>query len=362
LSTSEFSPSGGSVTLDQLIALNDEMVALVRAGVPLERGLIEAGRDLRGRLGEIATDLGTRLGQGERLPEAMARADRAMPEVYRAVVEAGVRSGRLAQALEGMASIARNYADARQAVGMAMLYPLIVLLLAYSLALCFVLVIAPRFVVGFDSLGLAPIGPLVALARMGDSAAYWAPVPPILLGLLALRWAWTGRSIVLDEGGLGTVMNKIPLIGSMISYFRASNFATLLALLIDHRLPLADSIELAGAASGDRAFRTATGAFARSIRSGDGISSVSPGSVKSFPPLLAWSLTEGRGQAELATALRHLAESYRKKAESRAILLRSALPTVLLLAIGAVAVVLYGLLLFIPLTTLWDELSLPVNQ
>ena len=51
MSTSELRPSGGPVTLDQLIALNDEMAALVRAGVPLERGLIEAGRDLRLALG-----------------------------------------------------------------------------------------------------------------------------------------------------------------------------------------------------------------------------------------------------------------------------------------------------------------------
>ena len=154
MSMSESRSSGGSVTLDQLIALSDEMAALVRAGVPLERGLIEAGREIRGRLGEIANDLGTRLSQGERLPEALVQSDRAMPDVYRAVVEAGVRSGRLSQALEGMAAIARNYADARRAVGLAMLYPLIVLALAYALALLFILLIAPRFVTAFETLGL----------------------------------------------------------------------------------------------------------------------------------------------------------------------------------------------------------------
>ena len=47
----------GSITIDQLLALNEEIAALVRAGVPLERGLVVAGRDLRGRLGRIATAL-----------------------------------------------------------------------------------------------------------------------------------------------------------------------------------------------------------------------------------------------------------------------------------------------------------------
>ena len=34
------------VTLDQLIALNDEIAALARAGVPLDQGLLHLGRDL----------------------------------------------------------------------------------------------------------------------------------------------------------------------------------------------------------------------------------------------------------------------------------------------------------------------------
>ena len=33
----------GSITIEQLIALNEEITALVRAGVPLERGLVVAG-------------------------------------------------------------------------------------------------------------------------------------------------------------------------------------------------------------------------------------------------------------------------------------------------------------------------------
>ena len=118
--------------------------------MPLERGLIEAGQDLGGRLGEVSGRLGERLSEGMGLPEALSATGSGMPEVYRAVVEAGVRSGRLSKALEGMAAIARGYADARRALGMALLYPLIVLGLAYSLALLFVLQIAPRFVSAFD--------------------------------------------------------------------------------------------------------------------------------------------------------------------------------------------------------------------
>jgi hypothetical protein len=49
-----------AISLDERIALNDEISALAWAGVPFERGL--AG-DLPGRLGDITDGLAKRLGR-----------------------------------------------------------------------------------------------------------------------------------------------------------------------------------------------------------------------------------------------------------------------------------------------------------
>ena len=67
------SPSSKPViTLDQLVALNDEIAALVRAGVPLDRGLRSLGEDLPGRLGRFARQLSERIARGESLTDALA--------------------------------------------------------------------------------------------------------------------------------------------------------------------------------------------------------------------------------------------------------------------------------------------------
>src|SRR3954470_23074472 len=99
------------ISLDQLIALNDEIAALARAGIPLERGLLQAGTDLPGRLGAIARVLGARLGRGEGLTQALEAEREQIPPVYRAVVQAGLRAGRLPTALEGLASFLRGLAE-----------------------------------------------------------------------------------------------------------------------------------------------------------------------------------------------------------------------------------------------------------
>ena len=54
-------PAARTVTLDELIALNDEIAALVRVGVPLELGLRQLGGDLPARMGRLAKDLAQRM-------------------------------------------------------------------------------------------------------------------------------------------------------------------------------------------------------------------------------------------------------------------------------------------------------------
>ncbi len=61
------------MTLDDLIALNDEIVALSRANSPVGEGLVQAGRDLPHRLGDIAVRVGNRLQAGESLEGAPAQ-------------------------------------------------------------------------------------------------------------------------------------------------------------------------------------------------------------------------------------------------------------------------------------------------
>lgn len=358
MSTSETGPRG-AVTLDQFIALNDELAALVRAGIPLERGLIEAGRDLRGRLGSVTGEVGRKMAEGMRLPEALAASGGGMPGVYGAVVEAGVRSGRLSEALEGMATIARGYAEARRAIGLALAYPLIVLTLAYGLTVLFVTQFVPRMIVAFQNLGVDAGPGLRFLARADDLAIYWVPVPPLIVAALGVRWIWSGRSMVLDTAGSGPWLNRVPMIGSMIRLFRAGNFASLLALLIEHRVPLDEAVKLAGDASGDPSLKAAAGAYAEAIGRGDGSE---PGPIGAFPPLLAWMLRAGRRQGDLPRALGHLAESYRTRARGQAETLRMALPSTCLLVIGVGAVLAYALIVFLPMLRLWEGLALPVNR
>src|SRR5262249_763220 len=88
------------LSLDQLAALSEEIAALARAGVPLDRGLTELGRDIPGRLGHVTREMGQRLSEGQVIEQVVAGLGSALPPAYRSVLIAGVRAGRLPIALQ----------------------------------------------------------------------------------------------------------------------------------------------------------------------------------------------------------------------------------------------------------------------
>ena len=348
-------PAGGAFSLEDLIALNDEISALTRAGMPLEGGLLAVGAEGSGRLSEISRSLGERMAKGEGLSQALAAEGGRLPRVYRATVEAGLRAGRLPAALEGLAGFARAYAETRAAIGLAFLYPLYVLILAYGLFVLFAAGVAPRFVAAFSSLRLPAARPLLWLARLGDSAIYWAPWPPIVLMALLISWSRTGGAAAFQPGRMG-LLRWVPWMGGMLAQGRAGGFAGLLAVLVEHRVPLDEGIELAAEASGDATLAREGKAVAEALRRGD---SLSDGlrDARAFPPSLRWLMLAGLARGALAPALRHAAETYRRRALDRAESIRLLLPTVLLFAIGASATLVYGLTLFVPLSEMLVDLA-----
>ena len=362
MSTTEPSAAGPSLSVEQLVAFNDELEALVRAGIPLERGLLAAGADYRGRLGRAIRDLGQRLAAGERLPEAMARSSAALPEVYRAIVEAGLRTGRLADALQGLSRIGQAMVEARRTIVLACFYPGLVLVMAYSLFLFFVVVLFPRFTAASASLRIDESWFVTVLERAGHSVALWGPIAPLALVGLIVAWSLAGRSRALDGGnGLNRLMARFPWVGRIIANYRAADFTDLLAHLIEHDVPLDQAVVLAGNATGDRSFRAGVARFGADLAAGSPSSSTPTRSADGLPPLVVWMIGSGHRQGALASGLRHLATAYRRKAERQADAFRVILPGLLLVVIGSGAVLAYGLLLFIPLRQLWSGLANPLN-
>ncbi len=349
--------SPGSITIEQLLALNEEIRALVRAGVPLERGLLMAARELRGRLGRITSVLAGRLARGESLVEALESERQVLPPLYRAVVEAGARSGQLPVALEGLARYVRGYSEARAAIGLALWYPLIVLILGYGLLIGLLTLAVPRFLSSFESLFLTIPAPLRWLGWLGETVGYWWAVGPIALVILAIAWVRSGRAALFQSSAWGW-LRLFPWMSSILANYEAANFAELLALLLEHQVTFPKALVLAAESTGNARLTRGASALADAISRGEpAAGALASIDRHAFLPMLRWVLATGPEQGSLSGALRNLGGHYRKRGKYQAEKLAIFLPTVLMIAIGASATMFYALALFLPVVNLLSQLS-----
>lgn len=346
------------MNLEELAALNDEISALVRAGVPLDEGLEIGAREWSGATGRRGAELGERLARGESLEQVLADPTWSVPPAYLAVVAAGQRSGRLAAALEGVAQSARLVLETRRVAASVLLYPVILAALAYGLLLLTMHLAS--------SLAFTPVGSLdgpttpwqTGLRRAVDTMPYWSWLPPLLFATL-FYW-WWNRSL----GRLGRVGRT--LVGRR-SKFRWSaspalvqqlgdyaTFAEVLALLVEHGVPLTESLPLAGRAANDREVQATCLRIAERLNRGE----VAQPENSSSPGLwFEWLIV---GQVpDLARHLRATAASYRSDALYASRWLNQSTPLLFMVGIAIISVGCYLALLFVPYTDLLRELSRP---
>ena len=334
------------MTLDDLVALNDEIAALVRAGVPLEAALAEVGGDLPGRLGRIAAVLAERTARGESLAQAIADESGQLPPAYRAVVEAGLRSGRLSAALESLARPARRLAEARRLVAAGILYPLIVFLVAWGAFVLFTLKIAGSLLAMFKDFHVPGQSLMATLVRWGHSAAWWGPVVPVVVVALAgVWWFYSSRAGLVEPRAAGWFLGWLPWTGRMLRQSRVASFADVLALLIESRVPLPESIVLAADTVGGARLVESAHRIAAALQRGEPLASTQLKGT-GLPPLAAWLLIAGEKRGTLLPALRHTAETYRQRARYLGEKARVFLPLLLTLVIGGGAVAVYAALVF----------------
>jgi general secretion pathway protein F len=325
------------VALDDLIALTEEMSALVRAGVPLETGLAHVASDLAHRRGKIAAEIAQRMHAGESLIRILKSSPDSFPPAYTAVVEAGIRSGRLPAALEGLASTSRRAAELRRLTRAAIIYPLVIAFLAFGLFVASALWFQPQITQMYQSMH-APLSRInLALAEAGRYAYLWAPwIPLFALLIIGFWWYRSTRAATINLG-----LVRITPAGRLMHYGRLATFSDMLALLIDSGAGLAQSVVLAADASGDQELRQVARQYAEDLENG-ALGKVPRDKLHALPPLLTWLLAGGGNQSALAHSLRSTAGAYRRRAVRLDEWFRLYLPIILTVAIGGTAVVLYA--------------------
>ncbi|MGZ0169691.1 MAG: type II secretion system F family protein [Planctomycetales bacterium] len=351
-----------AIRLEDLLAFNDEVSALIRAGVPLDLGLRQYGASASGRLGQFSRRLSERVSSGISLQEAINQEGDHLPGIYRAVVEAGVRAGRLPEALEALSVVARTLLKLHRQVIAALIYPAIVMCLVWLMMIFFAQFIIPQFLHTWDALRLES-GPAVEmLAMIRETLPYWGIGVPLLtiVAFVWLRVAGNSNSATPAGRLVESRLHRFAWIPGVVQNYDYATFLQIFSLLIRHETPLHEAVVLAGHSTGNRGLILDSTKIAERLQFGDSLEEALKDATR-LPKFLRWMLRSGAENGKLSETLSLAADVYQKRASRRAELLRVVLPIVLTVFIAGGVTLLYGVILFAPISELYQRLGDPVT-
>ena len=345
-----------TVSLDEFIALNDQLVALRRTSVPFDVGLEPAGSGESAALERINAVVARRVRLGATLADALEAEEATLPSAYRCLIQVWLKSGNLATALNGSSRLARTADGSWHAVRMGLLYPLAVCCVAYAGLIVLCLFFAPTLENLYLSMRLRPGSGVLALAWLRGTLPYWVAVPPAALVLFA-AWQWQARRGRTNSDSRSVnALGSLPGVSQTIHLERSAIFADTLAALLAGGAPLAESLLLAGTAAEDVELHAGSKELAVLLAHGQ-MPPDDSSAARRFPPFLRWAVWHSEATTGRVRALEMAAGLYRAAAARRAAQLRTTAPLVASIVIGGSVTMLYALALFLPIVQMLTQLS-----
>jgi type IV pilus assembly protein PilC len=244
----------GSVSVRDFLLFNQELSALVRAGLPIMTSLdILLERRKNPTFKQALLDIRDRVRSGESLSEAFEAQGDLFPSLYAASLASGERSGEMASVLARYISYTQKVLTIQRKVISALIYPLILLVLATALIALMVFFIIPKFASFLEEMGAElPLITQALFAGANFCKDHWQIIVGALVltvaGLLWWRRTEHGR-VALDRFKL-----NLPLVGRVMRNYAQNRFTRTLGTLQAGGIPLVTSLDLAARAVGSALF------------------------------------------------------------------------------------------------------------
>jgi len=332
-----------------------QLATLLKAGLTLEEVLSvlveqsDASQQRR-QLGAIRS----RVMEGQSLSVAMSEHPALFPQLYSASVAAGERAGQIERVLASLADYAEQREETARSVGLALIYPVVLAIIAVAVVWGLIGFVVPRVVGVFETAGQDLPGltlSLLAISNLVSQHGLW-----LLLGLLGLgaaaliAWRTPGSRASIDRALL-----RLPLMGRLVRARQTATFTRTLAILSTSAVPLVEALQVAASVVGNRQVSDDIRQAATRVREGQSLS-VSLQNASWLPPMARRLISGGERSGELAPMLEHAADIQERELQSATTVLMAVLQPALILAVGMM--VLYIVLaIMLPILNMSQLLS-----
>ncbi len=342
--------SSGKVKGKVLMIFTRQLATLIDSGLPLLRGLTVLGKQepnpvLKRTINNLADSVQT----GSTFSESLAQHPKIFNKLYVNMVKAGELGGVLELVLIRLAEYSEKAQKLKNKIIAAMVYPVIVMVIAVAIMIFLLVVIVPRFEVIFtDMLGSADQLPELTKFVINLSKNLAGNIVPIGIGLIAFIVGF--KVVAATKGGrraIDGIKLKMPLFGSVQRKSAIARFSRTLGTLVTSGVPILQALNITKETAGNVVIGDAIQDVHDAVKEGESI--VNPlEASKVFPPMVISMVDVGEETGQLPEMLLKVADVYDDEVDN-AVAALTAMLEPLMIVILAVVVGVIVMALFLPM-------------
>jgi type IV pilus assembly protein PilC len=285
----------GGAGSKQLSLFTKQLSILQDAGLPILRSLrILETQQKPGRLKNALMDVGDEIESGATLSEAMAKSPKVFNRLYVNMIKAGEAGGALEVILRRLSEFLERSESLKRKVKGAMIYPVVVVLVAVGILVFIMLKIVPVFQKMFEEFGLKLPAMTTLLINISNWVVkygwYMLPLIPVVLWLFVklLRKFKHGRM------GWDMFVLKWPIMGMLIEKNTMARTTRTLGTLVASGVPILEGLNITRETAGNALFERMFAKVTDAIREGETIAKPMGANAKpGFHPVAAflWALS-----------------------------------------------------------------------
>jgi type IV pilus assembly protein PilC len=303
------------ITRHEFLIFNQELATLLKAGMPLVQSLdILKARLTNPLFKSVLDDVYDKVRAGTALSDAFAAHGDLFPSVYTASLMAGERSGNLDAVLRRFVAYSKTVDTVRSKTISAMIYPVVLIVLAVVLVGIIVVKVVPTFTEFYNSFDAELPLSTRAIVAVSDfvRSQMWLILISLAAGAVAF-YSWIkrpGHAVQFDR-----MLLRLPFIGPSVQKFSTSQLARTLATLLGGGIPLVNALEIASRSTGNRYMGKELEIVATKVREGQSFA----GTLlerQTVPDVAIKMIEVGESTGALTEMLNSLADFYDEEIET----------------------------------------------
>lgn len=341
----------------QLTLFTRQLATLVGAGLPLLRALrVIQKQERHPRLRQVVTDLAEAIETGSTFAEALAQHPRVFSKLYVNMVHAGEVGGVLDVVLNRLAEFMEKAQKIRGKVISAMVYPVVVLVMAATILTLLMTFIVPKFQQIFQDLLEGAQLPAMTQIVLGISRTMTQRLPAVILGIIV--FVILVKLIGRFKGGryaIDWVKLRMPIFGPLVQKTAIARFSRTLGTLMTSGVPLLQALTIVRDTVQNDVIAKGVMLVHDSVKEGESVNAPMSASGV-FPPMVVSMVEVGEETGNLPEMLMKVADAYEEEVDNAVQAMTSIIEPVLIIFL-AVVVGSIVIALFLPLISIIGKLS-----